>query len=903
MRKHLLYFFISLIIFATGTAQNYKQVKIYISDRSDVQYLQNAGMQFDHLYYTKDNAITVFIDEQDYSILQSTGFNYEILIDDWITYYENLPKLTEKEKQEFIHQSKEEMNVGGFGFGSMGGFYILSEVNAELDSMRLLYPNLITAKTSIGNSIENRAINMVKISDNPDVNENEPQVLYTALHHAREPQSMMQMIYFMYYLLENYGTDPRVTFLVNNREMYFIPVLNPDGYEYNRQTDPNGGGWWRKNRRNNGGSFGVDLNRNYGPFAYWNSSNGGSSTDPSSDTYRGTAPFSEPETTSLKNFLGTKNLSCALNYHTYGNYLIFPYGALPYLTPDSLIFFEFSGDMTSYNGYSAGTALQTVGYGVRGISDDYFYDGDVVLNHGKIFAMTPEVGTTGFWPSQSEIFPLAIENVEPNLYYAFVAGEYIALDNPNYGQQYFNPGDVVQMNPSFRNKGLSTGYNIDVELNSLNSFVTINNGTSSIDSIPARTSVNVSSPFSFTISSSAPAEEVVDLEFVISLNSIILRKDTISFIIGTPQIIFADTTNSILNLWTITATPTNPRWEATTTTFYSAPNSYTDSRLGNYVDNATVTMTLTNPINLSQYNNPRFTFWTKYDIESNWDYGQVKVTTNNGATWFPLDGYHTEPGVGSFQPNGEPLYDGIKSNWVREEMSLSGFTSSQVKFRFQLRTDGAVVRDGWYVDDIAVIVYIIIPVELTSFSAITGSDQVILNWSTATELNNLGFEIQRSANINDESQNRNWQTLVFVEGSGTTTESQNYSFTDRNPSTGISYYRLKQIDFDGTYRLFDEVKVTISSVTEYELAQNYPNPFNPKTTINYSIPVSGHVSLKVYNLLGSEVAVLVDKTQEAGRHSVEFSTEKLGTKIGSGVYLYTLKSGEFVRTRKMIVLK
>jgi len=903
MRKRLLYFFISLIVLATGSAQNYKQVKIYISNQSDVQYLQNAGMEFDHFYYTKDNAITVFIDERDYSILQSTGFNYEIIIDDWMSYYENLPKLTEKEKQDIIRQSKEEMNVGGFGFGSMGGFYILSEVNAELDSMRLLYPNLITAKSSIGNSIENRAINMVKISDNPDVNENEPQVLYTALHHAREPQSMMQMIYFMYYLLENYGTDPRVTYLVNNREMYFIPVLNPDGYEYNRQTDPGGGGMWRKNRRNNGGSFGVDLNRNYGPMAYWNSSNGGSSTDPGSETYRGTAPFSEPETNAIKNFLGTKNFSNALNYHSYGNYLIFPYGAFPYLTPDSLIFFEYSSDMTAYNNYSAGTALQTVGYGVRGTSDDYAYDGDVILNHGNIFAMTPEVGTTGFWPSQSEIFPLAIENVEPNLYYAFVAGEYVAFDQPNYGQQFFNPGDVVQMNPSFRNKGLSTGYNINVELNSLSSFVTINTGTASIDSIPARTSVNVSSPFSFTISSSAPAEEIVDLEFVISLNSIILRRDTISFVIGTPQIVFTDTTNTILGLWTVTASPTNPRWEATTTTYYSAPNSYTDSRIGNYVNNATVTMTLTNPINLSQYNNPRLTFWTKYDIEGNWDYGQVEVTTNNGATWNPLEGIHTEPGVGSFQPNGEPLYDGIKSNWVREEMSLAGFNASQVKFRFQLRTDGGLVRDGWYVDNIAVIVYTIIPVELTSFTATAANDKVIINWSTATELNNLGFEIERSSNLNDESKNRNWQTLGFVDGAGTTTENQNYSFIDKNPSTGISYYRLKQIDFDGTFKLYNELKIEFSSVTDYELAQNYPNPFNPSTTIDYSIPVGGHVSLKVYNLLGSEVAVLVDKMQEAGRHSVEFSTENLGTKIGSGVYLYTLKSGEFVRTRKMIILK
>ena len=196
---------------------------------------------------------------------------------------------------------------------------------------------------------------MVKISDNPDIDEQEPEILYTALIHAREPQSMMQMIYFMYYLLENYNTDPSVQYLVDNREMFFIPVLNPDGYEYNRSTNPSGGGMWRKNRKNNGGSYGIDLNRNFGPYAYWNAPNGGSSTVPSSDTYRGTAPFSEPETANLRDFLATRYFKNALNYHTYSNLLIYPYGALEMETPDSATFREFARDMTAYNGYEYGT--------------------------------------------------------------------------------------------------------------------------------------------------------------------------------------------------------------------------------------------------------------------------------------------------------------------------------------------------------------------------------------------------------------------------------------------------------------------------------------------------------------------------------------------------------------------
>ena len=129
-------------------------------------------------------------------------------------------------------------------------------------------------------------------------------------------------------------------------------------------------------------------------------------------------------------------------------------------------------------------------------------------------------------------------------------------------------------------------------------------------------------------------------------------------------------------------------------------------------------MTLTNSINLTGYTNPRLTFYTKYDIENNWDYGQVEISTNNGSTWIPLQGQYTNPGTGSFQPNGEPLYDGTNTNWVREEISLASYISSQFKIRFELKTDSNVERDGWYVDDIAIMYYSVNSVELTSFTAL-----------------------------------------------------------------------------------------------------------------------------------------------------------------------------------------
>ena len=458
------------------------------------------------------------------------------------------------------------------------------------------------------------------------------------------------------------------------------------------------------------------------------------------------------------------------------------------------------------------------------------------------------------------------------------------------------------MNPSFRNKGLSTGNDIEISLSSLSSDATINSGTANFVSIPARSSVTITSPFSFTIASSAQADESIKLLITESSGGIVMSYDTLNIIVGIPTYAFVDSTNDPNSLWTITATPANPKWEATTSTYVSAPNSYTDSKTGNYSNNATVTMTLSNPIDLSLISNPRLSYWTRWDIEADWDYGQVKISTNGGSNWTPLEGLYTNPGTGTFQPPGQPLYDGMETDWVREDIPISTFNLTNVKFQFQLKSDGGVTRDGWYLDDIGVIYYTLIPVELNSFTANAGDGTVTLNWQTATETNNKGFEIQRASSTSAK-RNSEFQTLGFIEGNGTTTKSVQYNFTDNSPLQGKSIYRLKQIDFNGTFRIYGPVEVNFNGVTDYSISQNYPNPFNPSTTIKYAIPQSGNVEIKIYNLLGAEVATLVNEYKEAGKYSVEFSTDNLKTNIGSGVYFYNIKAGSFVKTKKMILLR
>ena len=897
-----------LIVVVTTYAQNYKEVKIYLDSKEQLSDLYNLGFEFDHFQWNKDNSITTFISDKEFNILKNSTFRYEVLIDDWYAYYESLPKLNESEKQFYKQLSKEKLNVEGFGFGSMGGFFTLNEINARLDTMYMLYPNIITQKFQIGTSIQGRPIYAVKISDNPNINENEPQVQFNALIHAREPQAMMTIMYYMYYLLENYGTDPEVTYLVNNREIYFVPCINPDGYEYNRQTNPNGGGMWRKNRRVNGdGSYGVDLNRN---FAYmWGINNSGSSGTPSSETYRGTAPFSEPETQAIRDFTNSKNFKTTLNYHTYSNLLLYPWGYVSTPTPDNDIFVEYSTDMVAYNGYENGQP-PVILYDVNGSADDWMYGEQT--SKPKIFAMTPEVGSTGFWPSQSEIFPLAIENVKPNLYITWVAGSFVSVVNPSFSQQYFNPGDNAQLLiPSVRNKGLSNADNVSLTLTSDNPEITITNGTINVGNIAARSTININQSFAFTIGN-IPADVTVKMLVTTFTDGTPMRVDTLRFIVGTPVLLFADTTNNINTHWTITANPPTPAWGVTTSSYHSAPNSYTDSPAGQYANSSTNTMTSKNAIDLSSFSNPTLSFWTKWDIENNWDYGQVKISTNNGISWIPLQGLYTNPGTGSFQPNGEPLYDGTQTNWVQEEISLSGLTSSQSKLRFELKSDGSVTKDGWYVDDISIYVYAIVPVELASFTATTLENAVELNWITSSELNNSGFEIQRKT-VGDNSQ---WTKIGFVTGNGTTTEPIAYSFIDKNPVRGINLYRLKQIDLDGSYKIFNSIAVNFSQPIEFALEQNYPNPFNPTTKIRFSIPRSTEyysvlqkVTLKVYDILGNEVATLVDEYKEPGNYEVEFSIASFGDassvnrQITSGVYIYKITVGSFSASRKMILIK
>lgn len=702
-------FFVALCIFATlasfAQKQNYSRAKIFLDDKDKtLKKLGSLGLAIDHGEHKKNTYFISDFSDQEIAKAQESGFTVEILIQDVSAHYknQNKPDTDSKKKEKSAAGSANRSNSCGstinittpanFQLGSMGGFYTYAELLTILDDMATQFPNLITVKQQIGTStsIENRPIYWLKISDNPTIDEAEPEVLYTALHHAREPASLSQMIFYMYYLLENYGTNPEITALINNTEMYFIPCVNPDGYVRNETTDPSGGGLWRKNRRNNNdGTFGVDLNRNYG-YA-WGFDDFGSSPDSFDDTYRGGSAFSEPETQAVKTFCEQHQFKIALHYHSYGNLLIYPWGYIGNLyTPDSAVFVNHSMLMTSQNQYQFGTGNQTVGYTTNGDSDDWCYGEQTTKP--KILTLTPEVGSDGdgFWPAQERIIPICEENIWQNIYTAQLVGKY--ADAKDLSAQIINQTSGY-FNYSVQRLGLDSPAVYTV------SIIPIDNWVASVGSPKTYSTMTLLETkldsISYTLNPSITAGQ--SFKFVIRVNNGLYdTNDTITKVYGQPSSIASNNASSMSGYTSLLGS-----WGTSTTYYVSPPTSITDSPNGNYNDDTNELLKLNAPIDLTNATYASLKFSALWEIEPSYDYAQVLASTNNGATWTPLCGKYTKTGS-VYQDQNNPIYDGQQLDWVNEEVSLNDYLGSSILIGFRMVSDQGLTYDGFYFDDIQV---------------------------------------------------------------------------------------------------------------------------------------------------------------------------------------------------------
>ncbi len=676
----------------SDSVEKYSRIAIEVPDRATLNRVWKTGIDYEGSSGKLGGRMEFIAGSYELQQLRNEGISYSIVMDD-------IAKISSD------GYANGPANALGFGYGSMGGFYTFTEVTQQLDSMRTLYPLLISQKESIGASHEMRNIWAVKISDNPETEEeNEPEALYTGLHHAREPAGMMSIIYYMWWLLENYGTDPQATYLIDNRQMWFIPVVNPDGYTYNESlyVPPSTFGYWRKNRRVNGdGSRGVDLNRNYGPEYMWNSPYGGSSTTPGSDTYRGPYPFSEPEVIAIQGFIWFHNIKTCLNYHTYSNLLIYPWGYQPIETEDSLTFREFAFYMVEDNRYLSGRDEETVNYITRGNSDDFMY-GD--LSKPKVFAMTPEVGTTGFWPTTAEIFPLAQENLTANIFLSYVAGQYTSLKSHDIQGEdsngFLQPGEDFNLMAIIGNKGLGDAKNLHIEILDNSPLMEFTVPEIVVSNLTARAESTLAFPGSIINANISSARADVYFHFSDSLGY--SHDDTVTIFIGTPDVILSDSGNDGLSNWSIVG-----YWDLTSDA-HTPPSAFTDSPDDEYESNRNYTLTYNKEINLYAYDYCQLRFWTKWAIEPTFDFGKIEISTNGGVNWISQKTSLSHRGSGrGAQGSGEWGYDGFTPglDWIEQQVDLTPFLDRTIRLRFTISSDAGSARDGWYLDDIRVYGY------------------------------------------------------------------------------------------------------------------------------------------------------------------------------------------------------
>jgi carboxypeptidase T len=685
---------------AYARAEKYSEVKIFLDSRG-LAGLAALGIPADEGQVKPGEFLITVLSQTDIGRVTKAGFRVEILQDNYVEFIGKrnaalVPRIREinEHKRELYGRSATTYTVpAGFSLGSMGGFYTWAEVQSELDSLTLKYPSLCSAKMQVSptTTIEGRPVYYIRISKNPNLNENEPKILYDGLTHAREPIGMQQLFFFMNWLCENYDTDDQVKYLLDNAELDFIPVMNPDGYEYNRSQAPIGGGMWRKNRRNNGdGSYGVDLNRNWG--YEWGFDDIGSSPITSDETYRGTAAFSEPEDQAVRDFCISKNFLRALNDHSYAGLFLYPWSYIVANTVDSNIFVNHSIIMTRENQFTYGVPGAVL-YTTNGDINDWLYGEQVAKP--KAFSFTPEIGDNndGFWPLPDNIIPLCQQSVYMDLLQGLLALRYTeAVD----GSPVIIPDQQGHFRFSVERYGLDGAGTYTVSIEPLGSAISTV-GAPKVFQNMSLFEVRQDS-IEYTLDPSLAYGSRI--RFLLQVNNgFYTHSDTITKYYGTPLVIMADSCNSMTN-WTST------KWNVSHTKYFSAPGSLTDSPSGNYSNNENNSISLTNSLSLLNSPVAVINFQATWATEKGFDYAEFK-TSPDGNNWTPMKGKYTHPGI-STEDEGKPLYDGFNPSWVKEEVVYDAGAPA-LKFRFTLRSDSYTRYDGFYFDDFTVTV--IDPVE------------------------------------------------------------------------------------------------------------------------------------------------------------------------------------------------
>jgi len=694
MKKSILFsiFLFCFLFFYGQNNEIYSKIKINIPDWNQLILLSKAGVNLENLDFSRGNYIIGEFSESEILSIKKLNLNYEILIPDMTQFYHERNKnlsiddINNKLKTDKSHKS----SPSHFHLGSMGGYLTLNEIYTEINEMNQLYPDLIsdTIPISSTTTTNGNKIYYVRLESTAQISIQKPQVLLTALTHAREPAGMQQLIYFMWYLLENYDTNPEVKYLVDHLDLYFIPCVNPDGYLFNQTQNPNGGGMWRKNRRNNGNnSVGVDLNRNYG--YQWGYDNIGSSNVGDDETFRGATPFSEVETQQIKLLCETNQFSLAINNHCYGNMLIYPWGYLPSINPDSSRYRQYAQLLTAENHFIYGTCYEVLNYTANGGSSDWFYGEQTTKN--RIIEFSPEAGDSwnGFWPAMDQIEGICHDYLPMNLALLRLALPYAKWNDLS--------APVIS----------TTQTQIPFSITSLGN---IENTTFHVAFHPI--SSNIASVGDSVTFNNLEVLETLSDSIVIQLNNTIQQGDSIVFEVSVNNGYFTYRDTIVKYFGNITylinddCTDANdwnsPMWNVTAAAFHSPSTSMTDSPNGNYYDSNFSSIQYNNTIDLSGCVFAYIDYYAKWALEYNFDFVQILISSDGGNTWIPMASNHSLIG-GDFQDTGNPVYHGFQNEWVHEMIPLTDFIGEQIKIQFTIQSDQAQNYDGFYFDDFHVV--------------------------------------------------------------------------------------------------------------------------------------------------------------------------------------------------------
>jgi hypothetical protein len=859
--------FLVLLVFSSHlvlSQEKYSTVKIYAPAERMQRSALIGLLQIDHFQETPDGAIISEISSGDIAKLKTTRYRYEIIIDDMVAdlerankkYYTDLTtgKLAVEQPGSVVDAiiRKPDAFVVQSTFG---GYYSFAQMEAAMTTLVNTYGSALVQRTSLGRTQENRDIWCIKISDNAASDEeDEPEVLFIGVQHAREAIGGSSMIFFMQYLCEEYQKgNTQIRDLVNNREIYIIPCMNPDGWEYNRMNGGAGSGW-RKNRSGTGSIRGVDLNRNW----KYNWGNCGrpisgvaescGTDDPTSDTYYGTAAFSELETRAIRDFTLSHHLTAMIDQHCYGPYYSLPFGR-PSLTsnvmsaPDRRFYTHIASSMGNYNGMRSGNSLEALGYEVAGGVKDWMLKGDSgVGTKRKVYGLTGEGGGGGFWAPAGRIISLCKGMLFQNLQLLYAAGSYVNLQDRS-------EINILSRNGSFDFHMIRTGLeNRPVTITA----VPIENITITSEPVIVNSLTDYGSTYtgamSYQVPTSVAPGQRIRFAWKIETGGY-TWSDTVTKLLSSTEV-FSDNmeTGAVTGKWTVTG-----GWNYTTEDAFAGSRSLTESPGGDYSANSTRRATYST-LNLDNATSAYLSFWVKHRAENFYDKLQVQISVDASASvWTPINGTTTikEPGTADGSTlNGQPALTGIKEDWTREIYDLSAYAGQPVvRLRFEF-TSGPTSEyafsedDGFHIDNIKVVKntpvpLVTLPVHFISFRGQLLPDQTVrLEWEAVTDDLHDYFDVERSANGSD---------FISI---GRGPSSAPYWKIDPSPVPGNNVYRIKQFDKDG--RVTYSTTINIKYDPPFSVSV-YPNPFYDVLNIKINSSVPDRYTISLVDISGRKV--------------------------------------------------